>query len=299
MKPRFVLSSAHHAFSLVEIMVAVSVLALLLVLLLQVVNGTLVSSRTANQQMDATGAARRALDVMASDIQNSVVGPIATLLGSTPPSRLAMLTQGRGPNTSPSTPRFLAVQYVLSNGNSPVADTLQRSYSAVSWTTTDLLAATTNGSAGTANLATGVLALSIQAILENGDRRDVNVAPGPKQAWGVKGGDPYPPSTGNATITRVPNGFTALVPSTPPTPTPLDASTARVLAIEITLVAIDEQNYKLLKQTGTLSIARNAFSATGTDLPAARWAQAINTLNGVPRPAQTAMRVLTRTVSLP
>ncbi len=285
------------AFSLIEILVAVSVLALLLTLLLQVVNGTMLSSKVANQQMDATAGTRRALDVMVGDLQNSIVGTTSTILGGTTGKpQLAMITQGRGPSGGAS-PRFLAVQYLLASTGTSTPDTLQRSYAAVNWTTSDLLAAAAATATTPTTLASGVLGFSVQAILENGDRHDVNTTPPPSQAWAISAGNPFPATSANAI--QVPPSFLALVPATPPTPYPLNANTARVTALEITLVAVDEQNYRLLEKSGKLDAVRSGFAAPGNDLPAARWSQLIDSSSQIPPPVKTSMKVLSKTVPLP
>lgn len=64
------LSKKSPAFTLLELLVAVAVLSLLLVVLLNIVQGTTILWRGAENRVDAYREARAALQVMASDLRN-------------------------------------------------------------------------------------------------------------------------------------------------------------------------------------------------------------------------------------
>lgn len=69
-----------RAFTLIEILVATAVLALLLVLTLQILSNTNAAIRTADSQMDAATQARTALDRFESDFTNALLSHGSTAL---------------------------------------------------------------------------------------------------------------------------------------------------------------------------------------------------------------------------
>jgi len=107
-----------RAFTVIELLFAMAVLAMILVMMVQVVNGILQSTRTQSQQMDSVATARRALDTMLTDIQSAVIGESSTILApSTSSSNLfAMLTTRHGMSGA-ADHRFLAVTYSLNPSN--------------------------------------------------------------------------------------------------------------------------------------------------------------------------------------
>lgn len=72
------------AFSLIELMVAMTVLSLLLVLLLNMVNSGIVLWRTNENRVDSYREARAALGVLSRDLQNAVADTNATFLFNAP-----------------------------------------------------------------------------------------------------------------------------------------------------------------------------------------------------------------------
>ncbi len=150
-----------QAFTILELLVATAVMALMLVLLLQITNHTMQASKMATQQMDATQSARQALDVLSSDIAHAVLTGGATILtqdsGGAP--ALAFLTSGRGPDTAAAPSRFLAVSYQL------VVNQLQRGYKAIGWSSPYLLDEAVATPIATATLPSGILQFSVLAIL--------------------------------------------------------------------------------------------------------------------------------------
>jgi prepilin-type N-terminal cleavage/methylation domain-containing protein len=253
-----------RAFTLIEVLVATAVLALILVMMLGVTNGILSSTRAQNQQMDSVASARRALDVLTSDIGAAVIGPSSSILLPSVASTnlLALVAQRRGPDSAGS-PRFLAVRY------STNSDALYRSYDAVSFASTDFL----NPAAGAATttstnpLAPGILAVR---ILEKG----------------VVGTS----ATNTYAGFPVPVGWSAL--ATPASP--LGASvTNRTRALEIWVTAIDPQGLSLLTNSGQLATAKSLLGSDPT-----HWRAAIDA-SDLSSATKSALRVLNKTVSLP
>jgi len=101
---------ASRAFSLVEILVAVSVLVLMLVLVAQIAQMTLQTSQATTARMEGTEAARKILDSLDRDLGLSASSPRLDFVNSelsvlgritangTP--ELAFLTTGRGPSVA-------------------------------------------------------------------------------------------------------------------------------------------------------------------------------------------------------
>lgn len=257
------LNPKFSAFTLIELLVSMAVLALILAMLVQVVNGILESTRTQTQQMDSVATARRALDVMAVDLQNAVVGENSAILvpsSSGSGTLFASLTTRRAPAASPAS-RFLAVGYTLNASNQ-----LYRSYAAVNYTNTDLLAATASviTALPVEPLANGILAVQIHAIPEN--TLPLNLV------------------TDNYNGTPTPTDWNALV-----TRSPAFASSfkGRTRAIEIWIAAIDQQSLQLLP---------TAFKPTNAE--PSQWRSEVDD-SAIPAQAKSSIRILKKTILLP
>lgn len=275
----------YEAFTILELLVATAVLALLLALLLQVANHTLQASRVTTQQMDSTQAARRIIDAFSNDITNTVISSGATILvqPSNGAPSLAFLTAGRGPSSIPT--RFLAVDYQLKDNQ------LIRAYRAIDWSYLNLLAAAETAAMtpnDTSVLATGILQFTVLAILEDGktmvNLKDGTAVPalGAPVAWGVSGTVPY---EGQA----VPTGWTALVPAT----SPATPAAPRVRALLIAIAALDEQNLKLLDAD-----QMGRFSQPTTADPVKEW-ESILASGSFPDPVRASVRFQSKVVPLP
>ena len=269
-------------FSLVELLVAMAVLALMLVLLFQLLNSTLQSTHLVNRQMDAVRNARLALDVIAADFQNSVVGNGAYVLYRGSNSALALLTRGRGPSSS-TNGRFLAVDYSTDSGE------LHRSYLAVPWTSANFMDETIQAAgAPSVVLSRGVLAYSIVAVLEDGS----SVALSQSLSTNVL-------VSGTIDGRTIPAGWMAFRPMGYQSATRLTGTTARARSLQITIAAIDEQNERLLKEIGKLASVTNQLVSPGDNESASdKWTEAIDALENVPAPAKSSIRVLSKTVNL-
>jgi type II secretory pathway pseudopilin PulG len=254
-----------RAFTILELLVSIAVLAIILVMLVQVVNGLLQSTRTQSQKMDSSAAARRVLDVMAMDLQNAVVGENAAILAPTAAGSnlFTLLTSRRGPTNS-STPRFLAVSYAMTNSQ------ISRSYGSVPFTQTNLI----DPSLGTATvpvepLAKGILAIQVRAITETTNFPITSAA---SANWATNRYNGFPVQTGYQTLLTRSPAFSS-------------AFTNTTRALEIWIVAIDEQNAKL-----------TSYKPTNPD-PAA-WRAEIDGA-GIPAQAKASIRILNNTVPLP
>jgi len=264
-------SKPSAAFTLIELLTAMAVLALVMVMLLQVIDGVLRSTRLHSQQMDSAAAARRALDMLALDISSGIVGESATILVSkaTTPD-LALLADRRGTNSADH--RFLAVSYSLEENS------LVRSYRSVSFQEADLLSSAidTNGAASSA-MADGILGLKIQVATHSGIHAITGV---PASNY----------LTANYNRFSVPSGWLALIT---PSATFAGNLTNRAQALDVWIAAVDDQNKRLLDDTETLAAAKNSLGADP-----ALWRSNIDSAV-LPMPAKNAIQILNKTIPLP
>lgn len=111
------------AFSLIELLVAMAVMALVLVLALQVLSNTGAAIKTADNQRGAGTAARVALDRFAADFSTAMLTGGASAIASTNPSgsiiRFICLSRARDDGTT-TIPRGAVVAY----GVNPITETL-------------------------------------------------------------------------------------------------------------------------------------------------------------------------------
>lgn len=129
---------ACRAFSVIEILVATAVLALLLVLTLQILSNTNTAIRTADRQIDAASQARAALDRFEADFNNSFLSHGATALGlpasETTPPAIGFLSRSRARDADSGSPawrddlRGAAVIYRM-DGSQLVRGTLRITFS--------------------------------------------------------------------------------------------------------------------------------------------------------------------------
>lgn len=262
------------AFTILELLTAMAVLALILVMLVQVVNGLLQSTRTQNQQMDSVASARRAIDVMATDFRNAVVGEntailMPTVAGS---NTFALLTSRRGAGVM-ADHRFLAVRYSTNASNQII-----RSYGSVGFTNTDLLAAAVSAATNDGvPLAKGILGIQARAVGDGTNTYPITSAASANWATTSYNGL-LPPPGYQALITRAP-AFAANL-------------TNRTRAIEIWIAAVDEQNYMLLTSSSKLTAAQTSL---GSDPQA--WRAAIDACD-IPGQVKSGIRVLNKTIPI-
>ena len=260
------------AFTLLEVMVAGAVLIMLLVALIQILDGAIRSSGLMNQQIDAIRDARMSLDVLCADLDNVVTrdGARILLTGSGADTRLAFLTRSRGPSTSIS--RFLAVSYSLSGTAG-----FTRSYAGIEWDkSSDLIFSATQSQSGSLSmLSQGVLAWSISALTTSGSSILLTANAS---------------AEGSATeALPAYAGWRALRTSSPDYPD-------GVRSLQVTLAAMDEAS--LQRFTGDLATIRAEFTQPPANQSAAAlWNAAINTK--IRAPVRPSIRMVSKTVDLP
>ena len=260
------------AFTILELLTAMAVLALILVMMVQVVNGLLLSTRTQSQQMDSVATARRALDLIATDLNNAVVGENAAILApdGAGSNLFALLTSRRGASGT-ANHRFLAVRY-STNANSQ----LIRSYGSVNFGETNLLFAATNTATPAESLAKGILAIQVRALADGTN----SYALGSTAAnnWSTNSYNGIAPPAGyNALITRTPSFASKL--------------TNRTRAVEVWITAVDDQNYNLLEGGNKLAAVRGLLGADPTT-----WRSAIDSAAAIPSQAKSGIRILNKTI---
>ncbi len=264
-----------RGFTILEVLVATAVLALMLVAVLQITGQTTMVARLAGSKMSAGQSVRSALDAVERDLRAAVITPRAALLVGTAGSSMAFLTCGRRPNTAPA--RFLGVCYRWNSDGR-----LIRGYAAVNEAATNLLAAVEDASASLDQpvVAENILQVAFVAILDDGTRRLlVNPAP---ESWNASGSVLYGEWT-------VPAGWTALVPAMATLP----GSGPRVSALLVAMVGTDP------KGSALLSSAQQALFApsTGGD-PVSEW-EAVAESSSLPAPVRSSLSIQSKMIPLP
>ncbi len=272
------------AFTVIEVLVASAVLALLLVLLLQMANYTLQASRVTTQKLNATQAARRVIDTLSSDLAGAVSNGATVLYQPDGGSvSLSLVTAGRGPANAALPTRFLAVNYRLAGYQ------IIRSYEAVGWNVTDWLTAA--AAAGTSTnrslLAPGILQFAVLALLEDGTTAVVlasgtSIPPSALTSWRVPAGGMFEGQV-------VPADWSALVRVKPPS----TLIQPRVRALLAAIAAVDEQNFQLLSES-----QRDLFAQPLTADPVKEWETVLNGAS-LPGSARTAIRFYSKILPLP
>lgn len=261
--------------TLVEVLVAVGVLALMLVLIFQVIEEVLSATRTQNQGIEAVSSARRLLDVMTIDLQNAVIGGDATMVAPTSggTNLFALVSNRRGAASTNAT-RFLAVSYSLNDSNQVV-----RSYGSVGFARTNLLSAALTASTNASiPLASGVLGIQVRAVT---DSTNYPLSAPVSPNWAVTGryrGNPVPPGY-NAIVTRA-SGFAARM-------------TNCTRTVEISVAIADEATCGILKSSGGLGTVTSALSGDSSG-----WRGAVDGL-AIPGRLKSAIRIIEKTIPLP
>jgi hypothetical protein len=260
-----------------------AVMALVLAMALQLTNGLLESLRVQNQQMDSVASARRALDVIAADLENAKIDNHSSLLVPTSvgSNLFALITKRRGTNGA-TDHRFLAVCYTTNADGG-----LVRSYGSIGFSGQDLFQQTldvTDPNASSAPslhpLASGILGIDVRALGDGSNAYPFGLSAALAN-W----------ATNNYNGQPTPAGYLALVTRGPSFAHGL---TNRTRAVEIWIAAANDQNYELLKSTGQLAAAQAALGSWPPD-----WRDDIDKSPDIPPSAKSAIRVLTKTIPLP
>jgi len=264
------------AFTLIELLTATAIMALVLVLLLQILNGILDSTRVQSQQMEAVGSARRALDVIASDIRNAVISENSSILIPVSTKSPALLTARRSTNGATGH-RYLAVRFSRNSSNQII-----RYYGSSTFSGTNPLADAASNStvAPVEPLARGILAF--QALILADGTNAYLMTNTPSGNWATNNYNGItPPSGWNALITRSPSFAAGL--------------TNRARAMDIWIVSIDDQNGRLLSNNSSwTTVVQSVLGATDVT----GWRSAIDG-TAIPGRIKSALRVLNKTIPLP
>ena len=269
-------------FTLLELLVAMAVLGMVMAVLLQLTDGILKSIGVQARQMDSVAAARRALDVMAADLQSAKIDNSSSILvpAAAGSDLLALLAARRGTDGT-TDHRFLAVRYTLNDDGE-----LVRSYGSVGFAGQDLLqemlgATVPDAASASARcpLASGILGIDVRALGDGSNAYPFGLGAALAN-W----------ATNNYNGQPTPAGYLALVTRGPSFAHGL---TNRTRAIEIWIAAANDQNYELLKSTGQLAAAQAALGSWPPD-----WRDDIDKSPDIPPSAKSAIRVLTKTIPL-
>jgi prepilin-type N-terminal cleavage/methylation domain-containing protein len=259
------------AFTLIELLTAMAVLAIILVMLLQVVNGILQSTQTQTQQMDSVAAARRVLDVMETDLSQAVITENAAILVRLDPDApsLAFLSERRGPAADH---RALAVRYELGyDPENPFR--FVRAYGSVDFETVNLLDAAVNDATIRPALADGILAFQIRFLDNSGVEIDSGSLASPLVEDSLNG-------------FAAPSGWKAL--RTHGNAASTEAGD-HVSSMQIWIAAVDEQNLGIVDPEQV----RGIF---GED--PASWRTSVDNSTELPARVKSGIRILTKTIPL-
>lgn len=271
-----------RGFTLVELLVATAVMALLLTLLLQISGNALDYTRVSRQSMDTIQRTRATLDSLEADLQNLV--PIDGLTIFTRQDALnnttiAFVTRNRGPKGA-SDFRFMAVTYQLEASGHII-----RRSQPISWSSQNPLQelAASLGSNSSSVLADSVLRLEAAFILDDG----TIVSPGENGPWltTTLDGENFPTGL---------DGFSAVLQNKLP---PI-SSTKRVQALAFSTAALESQVYRL-PNAASMGSALHTPTPSSNQTPFDVWNTAVSSglLSSFPQPAIRALQVSQRTFS--
>lgn len=273
-----------HAFTLVELLVAVSILALLLVLVLRITGMVMSTAQKSNQLMGALQSCRKVADVLGDDISNAVTQNGLTVFVKYDQNQnlqLAFLTRSRWPvsngNTAP--PRWMAVAYQIDNGR------LIRRSSPVNWNANDLVTQAVDAfdSTDASVVASNIVRFETVALLDNGSFEPLLSGAGAWLNGSTEDGQP------------VPKGFSALLL----TKVPVSATNARVRSLVVSVAALDDQTFQLPGVDKMAAILQPMALTTG-QVPLDIWSGHISKLvaGGVPKPAVGVLQFMQTTYQL-
>jgi len=262
--------------TLIEVLTAVSILAVMMVLMYEMVEGIFKATRNQNHGIESVAAGRRVLDVMTGDLQNGLFNESSTLIAPTNAAStnlFALLTNRRGSNSA-STPRFLAVSYALNGSNQVIRSYASIGYGSVNSLSTPLTIPT----APSVPLAKGVLAVQVRAVTANTNYPLSGVT---SSNWGV---------TGSYNGRVVPSGYNAIVANSTGFARRLTNCTQ---AIEVWIAVVNEQDYALLKSSGKLAPLVASLEGDPT-----RWRSLIDA-RAIPAHVKSAIHIQKKTIPLP
>ncbi|GAT32626.1 prepilin-type N-terminal cleavage/methylation domain-containing protein [Terrimicrobium sacchariphilum] len=271
-----------RAFTLIEVLASLAVMALMLVFLQQIINGTMAASRRAHQQANSSLAAQSTLDTLGNDLSNLVTANGATVFVKEDADRnisIAFLTRTRRSVNAPDTTRYMAVLYQKVNNQ------IVRSNWPVTWSDTDVAKAATTRPAGCLESIVADNIIGFQgAFLTN----DGSVA------QFTSGGDWTAATT---TQGQVPAGqFKALVLA-PGGNEFATASQPYVRSLVVAVAALDDQSAQLAKVS---DLATTLGTPSQGQTPQQHWNTILSGghMNGVPDPVVSSLRTAETTFLL-
>jgi len=297
---RRLLPNDQKGFTLVELLTATAILSLLLVLMFQIVSEILQSTKVQNQQMESVAAARRALDVMSTDLQNAVVGENISILvpaQSGVGALLGMVCNRRGPN-APTLGRYLGVSY----GFDSSAGVITRSYSPIPYEDPDLftqigilMSLTTPPPApgGSKIIASNIL--SVQVLAKS---TSSSAQPSPTPVTLPAMASPNWASNGTYNSFTVPPTYNAIVSPAREFATGPPALDNTTSAFEVWIASIDQNNYDLLQRTGSLTTLQAALSQVAAQQGPSSWRATVDAAS-IPSAVKSGIRILNKTILLP
>lgn len=266
-------STRPDGFTLVEVLVAMAVLGLVLVLMLQMVESLMRSTRVQNQQMDSAASARHALDILEADLSHAVIARDSSLLASlSSNTTVSLLCRRRGPENA-SGHRFLAVAYAANNKGQ-----LLRAYESIPFGETNLLRALEPTDENSSPVAEGVLSWQVRAVT---DGNKAHIASPASTHW----------ATNRYNGLEVPAGYQAIVAAGPAFASGL---TNRTRALEVWVAALDPQGFSVLVEAGALTNLQSSLRSTEPEA----WRGMIDSMD-LPPQVKSAARVLQKTIPLP
>ncbi|MCX7712628.1 MAG: prepilin-type N-terminal cleavage/methylation domain-containing protein [Chthoniobacterales bacterium] len=267
-----------RGFSLVEVLTATAVLALILLLMVQITDGILNSTRLQNRQLDSVAAARRALDTITTDFTNGIVtNEVSILLREASPNMpfLALLTN-RPPPRNASQHRFLAVQYEYDSQKAK----LYRNYKSVSFSDSKLFneMASSDFNRPDIPLAGGILGFYLEVFTTDESNPIKVPSDAVSDDWAT---------TSDYNGYSVPSGWKALL-----TPSSSFAKNPgkTTFSIRIWMAATEPQSLDLLEKTGKLSTTLGIFS----NHDPRDWRTALDA-SSLPPAVKSSTRILQRT----
>jgi prepilin-type N-terminal cleavage/methylation domain-containing protein len=318
-------SNRSQAFTLVEMMVSMAVLALMIALISQVLDSATTLSIQGNKHMDGDAQARAVFDRMAidfaqivrrSDVDYLLKDPTTTFTGN---DRMAFYSQVAGYNAASTTsseasPISLVSYRVNSDGTSPYYNQLERLGYGLAWN--GYSAAVTDVPVVFSSASTTVIPNSISSNWPNvnGSAADMTheeligpqvfrmeyyyVLRGQTIASGTFTGSSLTSSTLPAQLSATPWYTGTAAPFTDHTSV---SGLQDVAAITVVIALIDPKSRAIVSNTQLTTLAGQMNDFVGTMKPGdleAQWATAISA-SAIPKTAASSIRVYRRDFYLP
>ena len=287
------------AFTLVELLTAMGIIALMLALVLQISGGALRTTRLAREQINANQNCRSVTDALASDLASVVTQNGAPILVNCDADQgynlqLAFITARRASTSSGADSRWLAVAYQLVNHQ------VIRRVAPVPWSQTNYVNAINDA---INNPAYSVIASSVLRF------EGVVVLDAPATDGTATNNIEPLTSPGAWLSDKTANGTTVSPPVSPTslalvlTDTPVVPATPRTQSLIVAVAAVDSPSFQILDGSGRLDDFVNTLQGGALlagKTPADVWNGPVakGQLANFPRPPVEALQMLQRTYNL-